>query len=150
MKKWISLGAFIILTLAIGMVIGIVTQPGEWYAALNKPVFNPPNWIFAPVWTTLYALIGVVGWRTWTYRRESAAMRFWFTQMALNFVWSPVFFGLHLPVLALAIIIMTVFAILAFIISSWKSDAASALLFLPYLAWTSFAAVLNAAITILN
>lgn len=150
MRKLISAFTFIALTLAIGMVIGILNPPGEWYAALNKPFFSPPNWIFAPAWTALYVIIGFVGWRIWTYRRNSSAMRLWFTQMILNFIWSPVFFGLHLPALALVIIVMTALAILSFIISSWTRDKVSALLFLPYLFWVSFATLLNAAIVILN
>lgn len=150
MSKWLSLGTFVVLTLGIGLVIGIVAQPGEWYAALNKPFFSPPNWIFAPVWTTLYIMIGVAGWLTWTHQRDSHSMRLWFMQIALNFVWSPVFFGLHLPALALIVIIITVFAIIAFIITSWKNNIASALIFVPYLAWTSFATALNMAIVVLN
>lgn len=150
MRKLIYAFTFIALTLAIGMVIGILNPPGEWYAALNKPFFSPPNWIFAPAWTALYVIIGFVGWRIWTYRRNSSAMRLWFTQMILNFIWSPVFFGLHLPALALVIIVMTALAILSFILSSWTRDKVSALLFLPYLFWVSFATLLNAAILILN
>lgn len=150
MRKLISAFTFIALTLAIGMVIGILNPPGEWYAALNKPFFSPPNWIFAPAWTALYVIIGFVGWRIWTYRRNSSAMRLWFTQMILNFIWSPVFFGLHLPALALVIIVMTALVILSFILSSWTRDKVSALLFLPYLFWVSFATLLNAAIVILN
>lgn len=150
MSKLTSAFLFIALTLAIGMVVGILNPPGEWYAELNKPFFSPPNWIFAPVWTALYVTIGFVGWRVWTYRRNSSSMPLWFTQMVLNFIWSPVFFGLHLPALALVIIVMTALTILAFIINSWTRDKVSALLFLPYLLWVSFATLLNAAIVILN
>lgn len=150
MSKLISAFLFIALTLAIGMVVGILNPPGEWYAELNKPFFSPPNWIFAPVWTALYVTIGFVGWRIWTYRRNSSAMPLWFTQMVLNFFWSPVFFGLHFPALALVVIVMTALAILAFIISTWIRDKLSSLLFLPYLIWVSFATLLNAAIVVLN
>lgn len=150
MSKLTSAFLFIALTLAVGMVVGILNPPGEWYAELNKPFFSPPNWIFAPVWTALYVTIGFVGWRVWTYRRNSSSMPLWFTQMVLNFIWSPVFFGLHLPALALVIIVMTALTILAFIINSWTRDKVSALLFLPYLLWVSFATLLNAAIVILN
>lgn len=150
MSKLTSAFLFIALTLAIGMVVGILNPPGEWYAELNKPFFSPPNWIFAPVWIALYVTIGFVGWRVWRYRRNSSSMPLWFTQMVLNFIWSPVFFGLHLPALALVIIVMTALTILAFIINSWTRDKVSALLFLPYLLWVSFATLLNAAIVILN
>lgn len=129
MSKLTSAFLFIALTLAIGMVVGILNPPGEWYAELNKPFFSPPNWIFAPVWTALYVTIGFVGWRVWTYRRNSSSMPLWFTQMVLNFIWSPVFFGLHLPALALVIIVMTALTILAFIINTWTRDKVSALLF---------------------
>ena len=140
------LGAALAVML-IGGGIGVLTLPGEWYATLNKPVFTPPNWLFGPVWTTLYAMIGVVGARKWL---RGGAAGLWWGQMVLNFLWSPVFFGLQMPLPALGIIAAMWGLIALFIRCEWRSDRVSALLFVPYLAWVSLATALNAAIVVLN
>jgi tryptophan-rich sensory protein len=126
-----------------------VTRPDGWYAALAKPSFNPPNWVFAPVWTLLYALIAVVGGRTFE-RGARAALALWAAQLALNFAWSPLFFGLHRPAVALVVVAALLVAILTFIVARWRADRISALLFVPYAVWVSFATLLNAAIAVLN
>ena len=148
MRRALIYVVFLLAVVGIGLLIGTVTRPDGWYAALAKPSFNPPNWIFAPVWTVLYVMIAIAGARTW--ERASGGSDLWLAQMALNFAWTPVFFGLHLPGLALAIIIALLIAILAFIASRWHADRVSALLFVPYAAWVAFASVLNAAIATLN
>ena len=125
-------------------------MPGEWYAGLRKPSFNPPDWIFAPVWSFLFVLIGLVGWRTWERTSHGAAMKLWIAQMVLNFSWSPVFFSLHWIGAALAIIVGLLAAILAFIVRQWSVDRLSAGLFLPYALWVSFATMLNTALFLLN
>ena len=117
---------------------------------LQKPALNPPNWIFGPVWTTLYVLIGIAGARIFIRERGTWLPKTWFIQMALNFAWSPVFFSLHRPDLSLVILAFMLVAILAFIAMAWNRDRPSALLFLPYAAWVSFAGYLNAAIWWLN
>ena len=150
MKNLVSLALFIGLVLGGGTAIGYLTAPGEWYAELNKPAFNPPNWIFGPVWTTIYILIGVAGWRIWQKDRGSLAMKLWWGQLVLNFLWSPAFFSLHQIALALAIILPMLAVILAFIATSRKIDGLAALLFVPYAAWVSFASLLNASILALN
>jgi tryptophan-rich sensory protein len=139
--------AFIIGVFAIGLAIGSVTRPDGWYAALNKPSFNPPNWIFGPVWSVLYIVIAVVGART---LERGDGMKLWMLQMALNFAWTPAFFGLHRPGLALVIVLGMLAAIVAFIATRWTTDRLSALLFVPYAAWVSFASILNGAIVALN
>ena len=122
---------------------------GAWYAALSKPPFNPPNWIFAPVWSLLYILIAVAGART--YERDfSGGFALWVVQLVLNFCWSPVFFGLHRPAFALAVVTALLICNVTFIVARWNVDRASALLFLPYAAWVAFAALLNASIVALN
>jgi translocator protein len=78
-----------------GLLIGATNLPGSRYAEHAKPWFNPPNWIFAPAWTILYVLLAIAGWRTFQSARRSLAMGFWYVQLALNFVWSPVMFTLH-------------------------------------------------------
>ncbi len=140
---------FFALVLGGGLVVGIVTAPGVWYATLNKPPFNPPNWIFAPVWTALYIMIAVAGWRIWRQGRN-APMKLWWAQLALNFVWSPTFFSAHRIDIALAIIVFLLIAIIGFIIMTWRQDKIASLLFVPYAAWVAFASVLNGAIWLLN
>lgn len=142
--------AFVILVLGGGLLIGANNIPGEWYRSLAKPAFNPPGWVFAPVWSLLYAIIGVVGARTWLSRRHSMAMRLWFAQLLLNFAWSPAFFGLRDPTSAMIIILGLLGAVAAFMLASRRHDGTAVLLFIPYLAWVAFATALNAAILILN
>ncbi len=139
---------FLFAVVGIGLLMGTVTRPDGWYAALAKPSFNPPNWAFGPVWTLLYVMIAIAGARTWESGTGGAG--FWLAQMALNFVWTPVFFRLQSPKVALVIIIALLIAILAFIAARWRADRISALLFVPYAAWVAFASVLNTAIVALN
>lgn len=141
---------FLTVVLGVGISIGIGIPPGDWYAGLQKPWFNPPNWLFAPAWTTLYILIAIAGWRTFLIDRTGPPMKLWIGQMLLNWTWTPVFFGLHLTWLGLGIILALAATILAFIIGNWYRDRLSSLLLLPYLAWVSFAALLNGALAWLN
>lgn len=150
MKKILIYILFIVVVVALGALIGIANVPGDWYQSLNKPPFNPPNWIFGPVWTTLYVLIGVAGARTWLSAPSSSRMQIWFAQMALNFLWSPAFFGMESTLLGLIVIIPMLVLIIVYIQRSWKPDRLSAMLFLPYLAWVSFATLLNVSLFILN
>jgi tryptophan-rich sensory protein len=149
-RSYLTLALFILLVLGGGTLIGLMTLPGEWYAGLAKPPFNPPNWIFAPVWTLLYIMVAVAGWRTWQRGPRSAAIALWFVQLALNFVWSPVFFGAHRIGGALAVIVALLAAIIAFIVMAWPRDRIAALLFTPYAAWVAFATLLNGALWYLN
>ncbi|GLR50036.1 tryptophan-rich sensory protein [Shinella yambaruensis] len=142
--------AFIILVLGGGLLIGANNIPDEWYRSLAKPAFTPPDWLFAPAWSLLYTIIGVVGARTWLTLRRSMAMRLWFAQLVFNFAWSPAFFGLRDPASAMIIILGLLISVAAFIIASWRQDRTAALLFVPYLAWVAFATALNAAILLLN
>ncbi|WP_171136790.1 MULTISPECIES: TspO/MBR family protein [unclassified Ruegeria] len=150
MSNWVIRIAFLALTLGGGILIGTLTAPGNWYAQLSKPAFNPPNWIFGPVWTVLYVLIAMVGWRQFETDRSSTTMKLWWTQLGLNFLWSPTFFVLQMPWLAFAIIFTLLIAIVMFITQVRHTDRVSAHAFLPYLAWVAFATVLNLSIAILN
>jgi len=137
---------FLLATLAVGAVASLFTTPQipVWYAQLNRPTIAPPNWIFAPVWTTLYILMAVAAWRVW--RRtglKSPEMMVFAFQLALNFAWSLVFFGLHRIGAALIEIALLDLAILASLILFARRDRLAGLLFLPYLAWSLFATVLN-------
>lgn len=148
-----ALMAFLILTLAVGAAASLVTEPNitGWYASLAKPSFNPPNWLFAPVWTVLYLLIGGAAWRVW--RKTSLAapeMLLWFAQLTLNFVWSFIFFGAHALGTALAEILILFFLILATAVSFSRVDRVAAILLVPYMMWVGFAALLNYSIWLLN
>lgn len=150
MKSYAALVAFILICVGGGTLIGLTSTPDGWYEGLAKPSFNPPNWIFGPVWTTLYVLIGIAGWRTFRREGASSARAVWVVQLLLNFAWSPVFFTLHAIGLALAVILAILGCIFLFIALTWRDDRTSALLFLPYAAWVAFASLLNGAIYGLN
>jgi translocator protein len=150
MKRFGSLILFLLLTVGGGLAIGLLTAPGAWYAGLAKPPFNPPGFVFAPVWTVLYVVIAVAGWRSFRRNPGSWPMRLWWTQLALNFLWSPVFFAAHRIGLAFLVIVLLLAAIVAFVALSWRQERAAAGLFIPYAAWVGFAAVLNGSIWLLN
>jgi tryptophan-rich sensory protein len=150
MNHRLSMILLLVLVVGGGLAIGYMTAPGEWYAQLAKPGFTPPGWTFGPVWTALYVLIAVAGWRVWRGERGGWPMKLWWTQLTLNFLWSPVFFSAHQIGLAVVVILLLLAAILAFIFTSWARDRVAAWLFVPYAAWVAFASVLNAWIFTLN
>jgi len=150
LQKYRSLVVFLLLVLGGGLLIGYATLPGAWYASLVKPPFNPPNWVFGPVWSLLYILIAIPGWRTWRQQPGNGAMRVWAAQLVLNFLWSPTFFGARMMGLALVVIVLLFIAILLFIVRAWTRDRLSAGLFVPYAAWVAFATLLNASLLWLN
>jgi benzodiazapine receptor len=150
MNRYATLALFLVLVVGGGILIGVGNIPGEWYQALEKPWFNPPNWLFGPAWTFLYILIAVAGWRIWQRNRGGRAMKLWWAQLALNFLWSPVFFTAHSIGGALVVVFALLLAILAFIALTWNRDRTAALLFLPYALWVAFATTLNASIWWLN
>jgi translocator protein len=150
MRRYASLIFFLVLVFGGGSLIGAVTAPGEWYRGLDKPWFNPPDWLFGPAWGVLYVLIAVAGWRTWTRDRTGPAMRIWWLQLALNFLWSPTFFAMQWIGGGLTVVLAMLASIVAFIVVSWRSDRVASVLFVPYAAWVSFASLLNAAILLLN
>jgi tryptophan-rich sensory protein len=106
MKHPRSLILFLVLVLGGGLVLGFLTAPSDWYAGLAKPAFNPPGWLFGPMWTVLYVLIAVAGWRIWQRNRGGRPMKLWWGQLALNFLWTPVFFGAQQIGLALVVILL--------------------------------------------
>lgn len=150
MNRYVVLFLFLLLVVGGGSVVGTMNIPGPWYEGLVKPPFNPPNWLFGPVWTILYIMIAIAGWRTFERRRSSTAMKVWWLQLVLNFAWSPTFFSLQSLAGALVIALAMVAAVAAFVVLSWREDRPSALLFLPYLAWVAFASLLNASLLWLN
>lgn len=149
-RPWLILAAFVIIVVGVGGLIGSLSAPGGWYQNLVKPPFNPPNWLFAPVWTILYVMIAVAGWRIWMIDRTSTPMKIWFAQMVLNWAWTPVWFVAQLLWPAFAIIIVILALIIAFILTARKHDTIAAWLFVPYAAWVAFASLLALSIAILN
>ncbi len=144
---------FILATLLVGGVASYVTSPNidTWYAGLNKPDFNPPNWVFAPVWAGLYILMAVAAWRVWKIAGlSSMPLKLYGAQLVLNFLWSILFFGLHRIDLAL----FDIFALWVLVMATAKAfhrrDALAGLMFLPYLAWVGFAMALNYTLFELN
>ena len=128
-------------------------SPGHWYAELNKPAWNPPGWIFGPVWSALYLSMAVAAWLVWReggWRRQRRALGLFLVQWALNFLWTPLFFGLHRTGLAFAEILLLWLAIAATTVAFWRIRKAAGALLVPYLAWVSFAAVLNGVLWRMN
>ena len=150
MSSRTALVLFLVIVIGGGLAIGSVTVPGGWYQALEKPPFNPPNWIFAPVWTILYVFIAVAGWRVWRRDPHGPALKVWVLQLLLNFAWSPTFFRLHQVALALAIVAALLVCVLVFIVLARRVDRPAAWLFVPYAAWVAFATLLTGSILVLN
>jgi tryptophan-rich sensory protein len=150
MNKTVVSILFIIACVALGALSGLSNQPGEWYQSLNKPFFNPPNWIFGPVWTVLYGMIGGALAATWYDENNTRRLQIFAVQAVLNLLWSPAFFGMQSPLLGLVIIVPLLVSILLFIATSWQPNRWAAWLFVPYAVWVAFATLLNLAIVLLN
>jgi benzodiazapine receptor len=144
------------IPLLVGGLSGMATARGvrDWYPLLEKPSFNPPSWVFGPVWTLLYVLMGIAAFMVWQKgldnRLVKAALVVFLIQLALNGLWSLLFFGMRSPGLAFAEIILLWVSIGATVVLFWRLAPPSGLLLFPYLAWVGFAAVLNGSIWILN
>ncbi|HET6432491.1 TspO/MBR family protein [Dyella sp.] len=149
MRQWLSLAGFVLLAALAGFV-GSRFMPGDWYAALAKPSFNPPNSVFAPVWSVLYLLMAVAAWRAWRKRGVDAAIGLWLAQLVLNGAWSWLFFGRHLLAAALVDILALLVLIVLTAAAFFRRDRAAGCLMVPYIAWVAFASVLNAALWHLN
>jgi len=150
-----SLAVFAGLITVVAFAGGSVSptgDPDEWYETLNRPWFNPPNWVFPVAWTTLYAMIAAAGWLVYraTGSWTSAPVITWYVQAVLNAAWSFIFFGLESPYFGLIELIWLWFSIAVFIILAWPLSRIAALLFVPYLAWVTFAGALNYAIWQMN
>jgi len=157
MQKIIRIAVVLTTCLLVGYFSGMVTRDSitTWYPTLVKPSFNPPNWVFAPAWTILYIMMGVAGGMVWNRLEQDPenvkkAFTFFIIQLALNAAWSVIFFYFHNPFLALIEVILFWLLIFETHIQFKKIDKTAGLLFIPYLAWVSFATVLNASIWWLN
>lgn len=139
-----------------GLIGSIFTSPAipTWYVTLNKPFFTPPNWLFAPVWITLYLLMGVSAFLVWrkglANRQVQIALTIFGVQLIFNAFWSVAFFGLKSPLAGLIVIIVLWIAIVLTILKFFKISKTAGLVLIPYILWVSFAAFLNVTIVILN
>jgi tryptophan-rich sensory protein len=153
----LALALFVALSLAAGgigtLLQGDALEAGGWYDGLDKPFFTPPDAVFAPVWTTLYVLIGIAGWRLWRrseHPAASMALALWAFQLLVNAIWTGAFFGLESPSTGLVVIVILVAAIVTLAVRALDVDRVASLLLLPYLGWVLFATALNAGIFLMN
>jgi tryptophan-rich sensory protein len=151
-RSAVALAGWVAVTFAAAAMGGLFL-PGDWYARLQKPAWNPPNWIFGPVWTALYTIMAVTAWLVWKrggFAGQRRALLFFLLQLLFNALWSPLFFGLHLPGLAFVDLVLLWLALLATLATFWKAHRLAGAMLLPYLAWVTFAGALNFAIWRLN
>ena len=154
-RSVVSLLASVGLCLGAGLIGSLFTARsiGDWYGSLSKPAWTPPSWLFGPVWSALYVLMGIAAWLVWRQPgsgARTAALALFALQFALNAAWSAVFFGLRLPGWAFAEIVVLWAAILSSVIAFRLVSPLAACLLLPYLAWVSFASLLNFSIWRMN
>jgi translocator protein len=145
LRAVLALGGWLVASFSAA-TLGAFFSPGEWYAALAKPSWNPPAWLFGPVWSALYAMMAVAAWLVWKrggFLAQRTPLALFLVQLALNAAWSPLFFGLQWPGVAFAEILLLWLAILATLVSFLRVNQVASWLLAPYLAWVSFAAVLN-------
>lgn len=153
--RYPALALFLLATFAAGAIGSAVTIDSvrTWFPTIAKPSWNPPNWVFGPVWSTLYVLMATAAWRVWRKAEGPAARRLlaiYAVHLVLNALWSILFFGLHSPGLALIEIVVLWSLLLTLQVRFWKADRLAGLLWAPYLGWVSFATVLNSAMWFLN
>jgi len=151
-RQLLALAGWLLICFAAATMGGLF-MPGEWYASLKKPSWNPPGWVFGPVWTALYTMMAVAAWLVWRHGGWAAQRRplgLFLAQLVLNAAWTPLFFGLHWPGVAFFEIVLLWLAIAATIAAFRPVSRAAMGLLMPYLAWVSFAAALNFTLWRLN
>lgn len=152
MRSFLAFVGWLVLTFLAPAAGAWMTSPA-WYAALNKPAWSPPGWLFGPVWTLLYVLMAVAAWLVWReggWARQRRALALYCGQLVLNAAWTPLFFGLRQPGWALIEIVLLWVAILATLVAFARVRRPAAWLLAPYLGWVSFAAFLNFTLWRLN
>ncbi len=151
-RSLLALASWLALVFSASATAVFIADNG-WYAGLVKPTWNPPGWLFGPVWTVLYALMAVAAWRVWLkggWTRQKKALSLLLLQWALNALWTPLFFGLHQPGWALVEILVLLTVLLATMCAFWRVDRPAGVLLIPYAAWVAFATALNGTIWRLN
>lgn len=148
----LALIGFVGLCLLLGAAAGAVTSSSinNWYLTLTRPPGTPANWVFGPVWTTLYVMMGVAAWLVWRSLGHQRALLLWGWQLLVNAAWTPAFFGLHSPACGLLVLIPLLVLICLTIRAFHRIRPIAALLMLPYFLWTCYAAYLNAGFWWLN
>jgi len=152
-NKFLSFILFGLITYSASVIGGLVTVGFKepWYSLINKPTFNPPSWVFAPVWTTLYLMMTIAIWLFWHSRnREMSTIYIYFIHIVFNATWSIVFFGLHQILLALIVLIGLILIIIILMLRFKRVNIVSYYLMIPYLLWCCYALVLNFNIFLLN
>ena len=151
-NKYLSLLILLLVTFIAPVIGSYVTSVFKepWYSEIIQPSFNPPSWVFPPVWTTLYVMMSIAIWRVWIAFFNSRILKLYFIHLFFNCIWSIIFFGFHQIGLALINIIVILFFIVILMKEYLKIDKLSFYLMIPYFLWSSFALVLNASILFLN
>jgi len=149
-RNALALCGFLFVTFCAPALSAFFGMPGAWYAALNKPSWNPPSWLFGPAWTLLYTLMAIAAWLVWKRVGFSRPIVLYFVQLALNAAWTPLFFGAHAMGWALVEIVALWIAILMTLLSFRRVNTTAGWLFVPYLAWVTFATALNYTLWKLN
>ena len=152
-NKFLSFILFGLITYSASVIGGLVTVSFKepWYSLINKPTFNPPSWVFAPVWTTLYLMMTIAIWLFWHSRnKDMNTIYIYFIHIVFNTTWSIVFFGLHQILLALFVLIVLILMIIILILRFKRVNIVSYYLMIPYLLWCCYALVLNFNIFLLN
>jgi tryptophan-rich sensory protein len=154
-----ALLVYVAAVVVVATLGGLATSAGQgadgWYGSADKPWFTPPGWLFGPVWTVLYAAMAFAAWRLSRRREEgvaaaSTALRLWWLQLALNFLWTPLFFAGQLLWVALLDIVLLDAVLAVLVLRAWRVDRVAGWLLAPYLAWVLFATALNAGVAVLN
>jgi len=151
-NKYLSLAIIILITFSASFIGGYVTTSFKepWYSEIILPSFNPPSWVFAPVWTALYIMMSIAIWRVWIKLSDKKILEIYFYHLFFNATWSVIFFGFHLIELALFNLIIILFFIIKLMQIYFKKEIFSFYLMVPYLLWSSYAFILNLTIAILN
>jgi len=151
-NKYLSLILILLITFIASAIGGFTTAAFKepWYSEIILPSFNPPSWVFAPIWTTLYILMSIAIWRIWIKFSDRKILKIYFLHLLFNSTWSVVFFGFHQIELALINLIVILIFIIALMKIYFNKERLSFFIMIPYFLWTSYALVLNTAIAVLN
>jgi benzodiazapine receptor len=150
-RPWWTLLPFLLAVAAVAGVGGLAASGSQaTYRALDLPSYAPPSWLFGPVWSVLYVMIGVAGWLLWRSGGWDRVMWLWAVQLGLNLAWTPLFFAADLYTVALVEIVALAASVAVLITWSWNRSRVAAWLLVPYIAWVCFATALNAGIVVLN